>query len=772
MQSIVFTTFGVLHFIMKHYPIIKVITLLLFTNLLWLNTLAQNTYNLPATTTSRFTVTDKVWPASIGEADVCLWNDDKLAAFTITIDDNNEADIPFWESMKTQYGFNFTWFVITEADNDTYNVQDWSLYDDLASAGHQINGHDDRNWYDNPTGDETNPTDAEYLARLQATQTKVNTEVTSGNNNCLTYAYPFGEGNETEAKKVFIAIRGVNGILNLADKVNYLDVNSVSNPHIYGNTTDRDKYILPLLNTSSTLYGANYYRGWGSTHFHHVDATAQTTTSEFLQYLEDKPDLWVDGFTNVAQYSQSYATHNLTVDNVEALEIKFTLIDDMLDSAFNYPLTVKIRVENTWVNVAAVQNGVSVNAELITNNGNKYALVKTVPDVGQVTLTGVADSDPAIITPSLEDKTMIEGEILQIDFSASTTGGDDISFTVDNLPSFGLFTDNDDNTGKIVFSPAVFEAGIYNDITVIADNSRSITSESFKLTVTSDPNSVIITSDLHDAAVYFPEHGFVDSNNRINTIAGGGYVAGKQMSPVFPFQLPQLPDGKEVISAKFQVNLEGFNDAGNITGELDLYGLPFRSSGTVLVNDCYAGTYDGDTNATALQQNFANKDTAIGLVETNVSGDEALIDFLNAQYTTAQTDNFVFIRISNDDIDQTQYARTLFTTADGALANSSVPYPTLLIEFGEILSVQDIEKGSLNIYPNPVIDGRLRVSLDGFSNDTNLEIYSLTGQLVYSEKIKANSKTSFETQLNLTSGLYLLKLQDGEHRGTQKLIVQ
>jgi membrane-bound inhibitor of C-type lysozyme len=59
----------------------------------------------------------------------------------------------------------------------------------------------------------------------------------------------------------------------------------------------------------------------------------------------------------------------------------------MLDSAFDYPLTVKVRVNNNWQTVTARQNSVSVDAKLITHNGDKYVLVKAVPDKGDVVLT-------------------------------------------------------------------------------------------------------------------------------------------------------------------------------------------------------------------------------------------------------------------------------------------------------------------------------------------------------------------------------------------------
>lgn len=746
---------------MKQHYIILFLFLTFFTQLV-----AQNTYNLDATGTSRFPVTDKVWPANVGEADVCLWSDDKLAAFTVTIDDNNEQNIPFWKTMITKYGFSFTWFVITEAAAQ-YNVSDWDNYREVAALGSQVNGHDDRNWYNNPTGGQTNPTDAEYYARLLATQNKVNTEVTTGDNDCLTYAYPFGEGNEVEARKLYIAMRGVTGILNHADKVNYLDVNSVSSPAIYDTEVKRDTYILPLMNTSSTLFGTNYYRGWGSTHFHSVSVANESTVDDFLQYLEDKTDLWVAGFTQVSQYSQSFATHVLNVDSVNATEVKFTLTDDMLNSAFDLSLSVKVRIDNSWVSVSAVQNGSAVDAQIITDSGNKYALVKAVPDNGQVTLTGAPDSDPAVITPVIGDRTMVEGDILQIDFSASTMASDAISFTIENLPSFGTFTDNNDNTGSIEFNPVVFDAGVFPNITVVADNGRSTTTEVFQLTVTPDPSVLSIDASNQDAAVYFPEHGFVDPNNRTFAIGGGGYVAGKQMSPVFPFQLPALPSGQEVVAAKFVVNLESFVNSNLITGDLDLYGLPNRVAATVLVTDGYAGTYDADATATGLQQDFAGSITSIGLVETTSVGNTNLINYLNNEYQSASTGDYVFMRLSNDDVSQNQFGRILFSTADGAVT------PTLLLQFGIILGVEDVDNTSFNVYPNPIKDGRIKISTIGFeSENLNFEVYSVTGNLVKKGIANRVSNTTFEAFINLKSGLYIIQLTDGNRSKKQKLIIQ
>ena len=769
-------------------------SLILFLLMSFVQVNGQNTFNLDPTASNRFTTTDKVWPANVGEADVCLWNDDKLAVFTLTIDDNNEQDIPFWKSMITKYGFHFTWFVTTEAASQ-YNVQDWSLYNDLANMGSQIDAHDDRNWFNAPTGGETNPTDADYFARLQATKTKINTEVTSGNNNNLTYAYPFGEGNETEARKVFIGIRGTTGVLNQVNKVNYLDVNSVSSPHIYNNNTNRDKYILPLLDKTNKLFGTNYYRGWASTHFHGLDAAGETLADEFLQYLANKPDLWIAGFTEATQYSQSFATHNLIVDNVAATEIKFTLTDTMLDAAFNFPLSVKIKIDNSWASVSAIQHGNSVEAKIITNNGEKYALIKAVPDLGQVTVTGVADPDPAIITPTIGNQTMIEEATLQIDFSATTTGSDAISFTASNLPSFGVLTDNGNNSGKIIFSPELSSAGNYQNITIIADNGRSTTSQSFQLSVSPDANGEPTTeykinptgdgiiSDVANLAEGgtnpWTNGNDIDGTKVLKLGASASTGAAFTTNAIIPFKLPVRPAGKLVTAANLKVNIAYIRHW--VSSDIDLYGLPYNSSNAISPSNFYDGTYaDVTSSVTGIQDAFIVRDvngseptgTLILTdreVSSNSDGNTNLAAYINAQYDAgAVSGDYVFLRLSVDATSGSTGAHYY-----GISDESTAEAPVLTLEIENVLSTNTYSLSELSMFPNPLKNGKLTISLNGLELEkAQLEIYSLTGSLVHKEVVKDNSKSNFVTQLHLKAGLYIVKLVDGVKFKTQKLIVQ
>ena len=359
--------------------------------LLSLSNYAQENFCLKASLEPRFEITDKIWQQTIGDASVCLWNDDKLAAFTLTIDDNNEQDIPYWQELQQEYKFPFTWFVITEADKKQ-NVKNWKLFDALSKSGNAIQGHDDQNWYSHPKKGQRNSSIRKYRKRLQKTITSIENQVSG--QKCITYAYPWGIGNAEVASKLFIASRSAVGWPNQANQIDFRHVNSVSNPHIYANKISRDKYFNAILTKGDTVEGVNYYRGWLSTHFHDITSDkAHLKTKEFLQYIKKREEkLWLATFPDVAKYAQEYATHSLKVDSISENKISFTLTDKMPNEVFNFPLTVKIRVPNTWTVLKTSQKGKAIEGKLMSYNKNKYALVKAIPDGGQVELYGTIDT--------------------------------------------------------------------------------------------------------------------------------------------------------------------------------------------------------------------------------------------------------------------------------------------------------------------------------------------------------------------------------------------
>ena len=189
-------------------------------------------------------------------------------------------------------------------------------------------------------------------------------------------------------------MRGAIGLLNQTNTVNFENVHSISSKHIITNDSTRNNYVLPLLNKTAKLENKNYYRGWGNTHFHDVKSyESKKTTTAFLKYLkEKKSQIWFGTFDAVAKYAQEYATHTIKMKSVSDNEISFCLSDRMDDKLFDFPLTVKVRLANNWTNTSVTQDGKIVKHKIISHNKNQYALVKVIPDNGQVILKGNLDA--------------------------------------------------------------------------------------------------------------------------------------------------------------------------------------------------------------------------------------------------------------------------------------------------------------------------------------------------------------------------------------------
>src|SRR5574344_2448143 len=209
----------------------------------------------------RFEVKDISWPAKPGDAEVCLWKDDKVAALSLTIDDNCEPDHDWWLEQCKKHGFRVTFFVIAGAiDRNPGFFGKWSGWRAFASNGcvsvqsHSLNHqrHDDTR-------------DAEEV-RLEYAGSRALIDKNLPAQRCLALAYPNGKGNRDLAAKYFIACRGTVGTPNPANQINYLWVN-------IGQLTEPGFEVMTTGKTSGEPKWLNrrlYYRGWCATLCHSV----------------------------------------------------------------------------------------------------------------------------------------------------------------------------------------------------------------------------------------------------------------------------------------------------------------------------------------------------------------------------------------------------------------------------------------------------------------------------------------------------------------------
>ena len=329
---------------------------------------------------ARFTLTDRVWAANPGDASICLWADDKLAAINVSVDDNSASNIDWWLTQSAAYGFPVTWFVITGivGDSNPSMHGTWALYNKVQSLGHEVQSHtinhldtNSSTWVD---------IDTEYWGSQLAIETNM------PGHTCDFLAYPGGANsylnNRTNAAKYYAAARGGSGSISAANKIDYFAINTMSS---YNLSTPNNWSYLPNLLTNTY---ANCYRGLACQLWHYINATNYVSVQPFLDFIDtNRTNLWLGRFSDIAKYGEERDTATLTTNENSSTRIALTLTDQMLDSRFNNPLTLKVRLPAAWANVQATQSGQATASRVVTYNGGNYALVQAVPDQGEISLT-------------------------------------------------------------------------------------------------------------------------------------------------------------------------------------------------------------------------------------------------------------------------------------------------------------------------------------------------------------------------------------------------
>ena len=338
----------------------------------------------------RFKLQDITWPANPGEAEICLWKDDLYAAASITIDDNCAPDHEWWLEQCRKHGIKVTWFVITDGvdgKNKGFNGT-WPQYQKLIDAGHAVESHTTNH-------KKTSATPEDFTrAAYGGSQYALNTNLKNYRN--LTMAYPYGDGNPRIAGEYFIAARGTSGVINDANKINYLNTNKGDisqgfiNVLLTGETGDHGPKWLNKRDKGNR-------RGWITPLYHYVphgktkaekEQNRLKAEADIANLAGYKDRIWIDTFTAVAMYGQERDSATLKTVSADDSRIELSLTDLMRDDIFDYPLTIKVRLPD-WKAIKATQNGQEITAKIIEHENAKFALIQAVPDKGNVVLTKI-----------------------------------------------------------------------------------------------------------------------------------------------------------------------------------------------------------------------------------------------------------------------------------------------------------------------------------------------------------------------------------------------
>ena len=114
------------------------------------------------------------------------------------------------------------------------------------------------------------------------------------------------------------------------------------------------------------------------------------------------------------------------------------------------------------------------------------------------------------------------------------------------------------------------------------------------------------------------------------------------------------------------------------------------------------------------------------------------------------------------------YATACLNSFDGEVEDY-----TLVIE-GPTATIEDVAFGKFNLFPNPT-SGKFTLLFETVdTSKTTLELYDVRGRSV-GKKVFRNTNTLFREELqfqNLSKGLYLLKINNGNKQTTRKLLIE
>ncbi|MCH6256884.1 fibronectin type III domain-containing protein [Puniceicoccaceae bacterium K14] len=280
------------------------------------------------------------------------------------------------------------------------------------------------------------------------------------------------------------------------------------------------------------------------------------------------------------------------------------------------------------------------------------------------------------------DDVSVAGYRLYVDGSPGSVGITGTSFMIT-----GLLPDTDYEIEVSALDAAGNESGKSSSITV--STLAEVVTQTFNIEGNHKDESV-------------KENGQATGETGTYLRIGGGYNP-EDSAGVYLFQLPTINSSDVVSSANLSFKLT--RNSNPPVGNADVYGLPYRGSNQVLGSDFYSGSYGGDANATALQDDILVSSSPLGWYFTDPVGDANLATYLNQQIANgASTGDWIAIRMNSDHVGEGNYK--MYGVASGVSSDK----PVLTIEVnGEVL---DVTAPSVPVNLQSSEIGRYEISLD------------------------------------------------------------
>ena len=338
------------------------------------------------------------------------WFDDKNSAFSLSFDDGYKSHYENVRPILNQFNFNATFYVmppwLTDSLPGIWRYGTWPMFQAMALEGHEIGSHTMNHLHlpELEVGDTS--TQGTILYEIYQAREFINQKLP--NQNCITLAYPFGEHNpliDSLTSLFYESARATGDLPNASSPTieQWFALNAVevifNEPR---NSLDDDLEELQFL--QDWIDSLIIKEEWGILLAHEVvpqDSLAGlisagawnpftnewfTVLTDWLSTRSSNKDIWVETVANINRYIKERDDYVCSILTYDETQIKLNISDNLDNEIYNYPLSVFIKVPQSWEFALKIQDESIDTLEVFTNDSGKVVLANVIPDGGVISL--------------------------------------------------------------------------------------------------------------------------------------------------------------------------------------------------------------------------------------------------------------------------------------------------------------------------------------------------------------------------------------------------
>ncbi len=304
--------------------------------------------------------------------EIATWKNFTESAISHTWDDNTANQLTVALPLYDAYNFKTTFFTVTNWGPK------WQSLKDAFLNGHEVASHSlTHNRFDEISKDQ-------IQKELEDSQIEINTRIDA--TACVTFAYSnCVTENFGLTQDYYIAARDCDGQIEAKTPTDFMKISSFLCGDASGNKTAE--------NFNTIAQSALKEKGWAVYLFHGIDGDGgfspvdSNELNKHLQFLDANSDkYWIDTFGNVVKYIKERDA--VTVNQLSQSDTLITaeLLDELDNSIYNYPLTVKKEIPANWESIEVKQNDIAVDFSVEVTGTKRFAIFQAIPDAGTLTI--------------------------------------------------------------------------------------------------------------------------------------------------------------------------------------------------------------------------------------------------------------------------------------------------------------------------------------------------------------------------------------------------